>query len=182
MSARQTLRNDEMRELRRAGHTLQDIADRYGLTRQRVGQLIGGVEVPDGVEVVGRRRRKREELRAQRTEMLRPLLASEQPVTFVRAAEVTGIPLPVVSEIARAEGWSRARQRWTRDECLAAMDEWHRTYGKPPTSYDWNVVLSRHPRSTLRNYPSSSTVANIFSGWTSARAAYAEYSRRAVNG
>ena len=165
-----------MRELRRAGYTLQDIADRYGLTRQRVSQLIGGVEVPDGTEVVGRRSRNRENLRAARTEALRPLLSGERPITFVRAAEVTGIPLPVVSEIARAQGWSRARQRWTRDECLAAMARWHEAYGKPPTSYDWNAALSRHSRSVLRDYPSSSTIANIFSGWSNARTAYAAYS------
>ncbi len=32
----------EMRELREAGESLQAIADRYGLSRQRVHQIIGG--------------------------------------------------------------------------------------------------------------------------------------------
>ena len=35
-------RADEMRELRATGSTLQAIADRYGVSRQRVHQIIGG--------------------------------------------------------------------------------------------------------------------------------------------
>jgi DNA-binding CsgD family transcriptional regulator len=40
-------RNEELRELRRQGLTLQKIANQHGITRERVRQLCVGVERPD---------------------------------------------------------------------------------------------------------------------------------------
>ena len=41
-------RNNDMKRLRQEGWTLQRIADKYGLTRARVQQIVGKVENNEG--------------------------------------------------------------------------------------------------------------------------------------
>lgn len=162
-------RNAQMCQMRSDGHTLQSIADTFGITRQRVEQITRGIKplrIAHGARVS-----RSEDRRRQRVEQLRPLLSGDDAMRLQDAAAQTGIPLPVVSSIARQEGWSKRQTVWTAEAILEAMERWHAQYGKPPTSYDWNVTLSRHPRTELLNYPASSTVANVFGGWGAAREA-----------
>lgn len=160
MTSRMTERNELIRQMRRDGHTLQAVADHFGITRQRVEQISNGVK-PDrlrhGARVEASRR-----LREQRTMQLEGLLNTPHPVGISRAAEITGIPLRVVSSIAREHGWSNWR-RWSEDEVVEAMIRWHDAYGKWPTATDWHGTLTNYDRQQLAEFPSATTVTKM--GW-----------------
>ena len=35
------------------------------------------------------------------------------------------------------------QRKWTRELVIAAMREWHKRYGRPPSSYDWSRTHAR---------------------------------------
>jgi DNA-directed RNA polymerase sigma subunit (sigma70/sigma32) len=54
------VRRDRMREMRKKGMTLQQVADKYGISRQRVFAILGSSRVAGKIFVRGWSRRCRE--------------------------------------------------------------------------------------------------------------------------
>jgi Homing endonuclease associated repeat len=70
---------------------------------------------------------------------------------------------------------------WPKDRILQKLREWVRSYGEPPTAYDWSPGLARAqaPRIVARveerweagDWPSTNTVQEAFGSWNTAIAA-----------
>ncbi len=65
--------------------------------------------------------------------------------------------------------------RWTHELVLGAMLEWHRRFGRLPTSYDWSATHARKrggealERLTAERWPPASVVGPLFGNWARAR-------------
>ena len=74
-------------------------------------------------------------------------------------------------------------RRWTRERMVEAMLDWHRRYGRLPSSYDWSRTHARRrggealERLNDGDWPSASVVGGIFGTWAAALAAAAEEPR-----
>jgi hypothetical protein len=66
--------------------------------------------------------------------------------------------------------------RWTRELVLDAMRAWQERHGRWPSSYDWSRTHARHRGHAALaaveagDWPSSSTVSDLFGTWAAARA------------
>ncbi len=83
-------RDREMFELRAAGWTLRQIGERYGISRQRVDEIVrdrGGPELPD---VIAARRAREAEIMQERSEEIRQWWRAGLPITVI--AERLGLP------------------------------------------------------------------------------------------
>jgi hypothetical protein len=74
---------------------------------------------------------------------------------FVRS-DTGWVPvIEVPLEITRATVLRNPRARWTRESVIVAIQEFHRRYGRPPASTDWNVAHAKalgHPEKVERFY------------------------------
>ncbi|MGZ4180688.1 MAG: homing endonuclease associated repeat-containing protein [Solirubrobacteraceae bacterium] len=103
-------RDREMFELRAAGWTLRQIGERYGISRQRVDEIVrdrGGPELPDVIEA---RRAREAEIMRKRSEEIRQWWRAGLPVTIIAAR--LGLPA--------------ARVQRSIDSVLTPMDRAHR--------------------------------------------------------
>jgi len=66
--------------------------------------------------------------------------------------------------------------KWTRARVRDAMLAWRDRYGRLPTSYDWSRTHARRrggqalARLSDGDWPSSTTVTDLYDSWTAARA------------
>lgn len=103
-------RDREMFELRAAGWTLRQIGERYGISRQRVDEIVrdrGGPKLPD---VIAARRAREAEIMQERSEDIRQWWRAGLPITII--AEQLGLPA--------------ARVQRAIDGVLTPMDRAHR--------------------------------------------------------
>ena len=85
-------RDREMFELRAAGWTLRQIGERYGISRQRVDEIVrdrGGPELPD--VIAARRRTRGPRSWRQRSEDIRQWWRAGLPIAVI--AERLGLPV-----------------------------------------------------------------------------------------
>lgn len=52
------------------------------------------------------------------------------------------------------------RRSWSKEEIIAAMQEWAAEYGEPPTTTDWRKSSPQHPTAV--------TVHTLFGSWSAA--------------
>ncbi len=70
-------------------------------------------------------------------------------------------------------------RRWTCEQVLAAMRQWHARYGRLPSSYDWSRTHAQWrggealERLSRGSWPSASAVTGVYGSWSAARAAVA---------
>lgn len=74
-----------------------------------------------------------------------------------------------------------ANRIWTEETILAAMHEWYRLFGRPPSMLDWNLALAaykklpnlsaRRERFGRGRFPTANSVLNRFGTWRAALAA-----------
>jgi hypothetical protein len=103
-------RDREMFELRAAGWTLRQIGERYGISRQRVDEIVrdrGGPELP---AVIAARRAREAEIMQRRSEEIRQWWRAGAPITII--AERLALPA--------------ARVHRSIDTVLTPMDRAHR--------------------------------------------------------
>src|SRR5690349_9406970 len=83
-----------------------------------------------------------------------------------------------------AEGYTKRRTKWTEEEVIAKIKEWHDLYGDFPAATDWNSSdtrrAARHHAELTRNWltrvrrfesgewPWTGTVYKLFGGWNKA--------------
>src|SRR5690349_9799005 len=83
-------RDREMFELRAAGWTLRQIGERYGISRQRVDEIVRDRGGPELSAVIAARRASEAEIMQRRSEEIRQWWRAGSPVTII--AERLGLP------------------------------------------------------------------------------------------
>lgn len=166
-------RDREMFELRAAGWTLRQIGERYGISRQRVDEIVrerGGPELP---EVIAARRAREAGIIEQRAEEIREWWRAGLSVTTI--AERVGLPAArmqrtidgVLSPMDRAYRnrsiVMRTRTpRYSEEELLAGIRESASRIGRTPTQEQYRVHAQELGLASIL------TLGKRFGGWQAA--------------
>jgi hypothetical protein len=163
-------RLDDMIARRGAGETLDDIGRVYGVTRERVRQILR--DAGPSIDLVRsvRADQDREAVSARRSDVLAAFRRGDAPGQI---AAVFGFREHAVRELIRAEASDadrvtrraahdrHAEQRYTDDDLLAAIKEVAERYGRAPSSGEYAAA------STGGMLPSLPTIHNRL-GWANA--------------
>jgi hypothetical protein len=151
-------RNRIILKRRLAGETLQEIAEDYGLTRERVRQIVNNLNPTANKEVKERRSKINAELRYYCPDCGKEVkYGGRTPGTRCMDCSLAQPPY------------------WTPDRIVDAMIEFRRLTGRWPSASDWNPALARtaaldHEERTQRYYnhdwPSTTTVNTRFGRWS----------------
>lgn len=162
MTRRQnTTRNEALRALRDEGWTMDELAARFGITRQRVSQILGGDS----------RRMNNQTLTARNARVLELLRAGRHPAEV--AAEV-GLAEYTVRRVARKAGVALPSGTWDQARVMEAVLRWRMRHGgRWPEAADWAVAA-------VPEHPSAAFVANLFGSWERAMAATREWLDKAA--
>lgn len=152
-------RNAAMIELRRQGWTLEQIGELYGVSRQRVEQILkrDAPEVQDAARIE----------RVARSEALHRCIDCGE-------WRQSGY---LVDRCKRC--YVLSQTIWTQEAVVAAIQDYADQYGEPPTAHEWNPALARQlgrPDLGERFYqdgcwPHTHTVQQRFGSWNAAIAA-----------
>ncbi len=163
----------QMQALRQQGWSLDEIALRFGVSRERVRQILRAHGGPDAHDIATARRR-RAEVRAEErvAELLALWRAGEQPR---RAADKLGLQAAAcqstierfatdVDRAARKASMAGARrvQTYSDHDIILALTSVSTRVGRVPSAKEY----AAHAR--VLNYPSLPTVLNRMGGWTNA--------------
>jgi len=165
-------RLDKIVRLRKDGHTLAEIASRFGVTRERIRQLLRAAESSVDSEAV-RSAQRSEAARRVSDELLAGFRAGRESTEVAREHGVTvsaanQVIRELVTEADRAErSRSLGRRRgpgttYSREELIGAVQEVASRVGRVPTSNDYSDQASRS------GLPSLPTVTNRLGGWANA--------------
>lgn len=141
-------------EMRRNGASLRAIGDRYGVTRERIRQIVAD-NYPAVISYVAEGKEAE-----RRKKMTCPDCGGRKARSSARCFQCS-------SEIGT---------KWTQERIIAAMQEYHERYGKTPSCTEWNPALARWrkmPDVAQRFYsdgcwPHVTTVIDRFGSWTAA--------------
>lgn len=148
-------------ELRKPGRTLQMIADREGISRQRVAQLVGKLH----------RRYPVGQTADERAEIVVELAVAARSDDEI--AEETGVSVSTVRQYRRRAGIHRPDpgKKWTPELIIEFAQKWYERFGSL-SSTDWSVSYLRiwgHEARLKRFYelgaPHSGTVLQYFPNW-----------------
>jgi transcriptional regulator with XRE-family HTH domain len=141
-------RDREMCELRTAGWTLRQIGERYGISRQRVDEIVRDRGGPDLSAVIAARRAREADVIEQRAQEIRDWWRAGLPVTTI--AQRIGLPAArvhrsidtVLSPMDRAHRnrsiVMRTRTpRYSEEELTAGMREIAHRIGRTPTQEEY---------------------------------------------
>jgi transposase len=169
-------RGGQMAALRRQGFSLDEIAMRFGVSRERVRQILRAYGGPGRDDVVAARRRRAEQLAEERVD---ELLAFWRAGTGVRSlARELGLQTAAcrrtieryatdVDRAARTTAMSGSRVALTYSEAdiILALTAAAARLGRVPSAKEYDA-MTRTP-----NHPSLPTVLNRMGGWSNAVAA-----------
>jgi hypothetical protein len=141
-------------ELRRNGASLRSIGDRYGVSRERIRQIVHD-HYPSVTQQVSE---GREQARRER----------------VICPDCGGVKAPTAKKCRACKIANDTR--WTRERIISAMQEYHRLHGTTPSCTAWNPSLARwrnSPELADKFYsdgcwPSVQTVQIRFGSWNAA--------------
>jgi predicted DNA-binding protein YlxM (UPF0122 family) len=146
-----------MRKELLAGATLQEIADRESVSKQRISQVVGKLNRP-------------EPQYQQKVAKLFKAGKSDEQI-----AAKLGISLSYVQYLRQQSNLWRYRgpaRKWTPELILKKAQEWYKKYGYSPMPTDWSPWLARkygHAERVKRFYklgaPHVSTVYKHFPTW-----------------
>jgi len=163
-----------MARLREQGHSLDEIALRFAVSRERVRQILHAHGGPDTRNVAAaRRRRAEQQVQARIAELLALWRAGEE---LGRAASALGLPAAIcrdaiarsASELDRFErkaSLARARNgatTYSDRDIIAAVSAMAAHLGRVPSAKEY-ALLARE-----LELPCLTTVANRIGGWTNA--------------
>ncbi len=166
-------RMSQMRALRERGFSLDEIALRFGVSRERVRQILRVHGAPDPQDIAEARRRRAEQQAEMRIDELLALWrAGEQPRS---AADKLGLQRAAcrstierfatdVDRAARKASMAGARrvQTYSDRDIILALTSVSTRVGRVPSAKEY----AAHAR--ILNYPSLPTVLNRMGGWTHA--------------
>lgn len=140
-----------MLRMRNSGATLEQIADTYGLTRQRVWQIIGSSGKNARMDIA--------------VEKAKYYISENPMATWKEVAAYTGCSMESLKNHGVEKAPARTNnRRWTRAEAVTAGLRWKKKHGKAPTS---------STRMT-GDMPSTVTIYRIFGNWNEFRKALDE--------
>jgi hypothetical protein len=118
-----------------ADNTLAPLGDVFGLTAERVHQILAARGVTTRLGHEGTR------LAAQdRAAEIRRLAADHTKAEIV---ERLGVSSAIVRRATGPGVFADARgQRWTRELVVQRIQEYDRCHGHPPSAVDWNVGMA----------------------------------------
>ena len=171
-------RNHEMVARRRRGQTLDEIGQYFGLTRERVRQIIKGIDPTLVAREVGKIKRKvrAEKVSLARNEIRRKIYGQWDSISHLTVAEI-GIKLEI-SEVAIKDALSRTRlailegnevrdnanmQQFTDAQIKKALRD-AATLGTPLTAKKYASLL----KSGQIQGPSAPRLVQRFGGWIAA--------------
>ncbi len=163
----------QMQSLRQHGWSLDEIALRFGVSRERVRQILRAHGGPDPQDIADARRRRAEAHAEERIDELLSLWrAGEQPRS---AADKLGLQAAAcrstidrfatdVDRAARKASMAGARriQQYSDRDIILALTSVSTRVGRVPSAKEYAL----HAREC--NYPSLPTVLNRMGGWTHA--------------
>jgi Homing endonuclease associated repeat/Sigma-70, region 4/helix-turn-helix, Psq domain len=161
------------------GATLQEVGDEFGVTRERVRQILkaAGYSTEEARKTLARTTRcSREEEAVTRLHggaTIQSVAQSlDMTVSAVRALAKKFAPS--ASEDLR-KGSRVPNGYWTKERILDAIRAWADTYGSPPHATDWNVAAlrardykEREERFLSGLWPHLTTVQSKFGNWNQA--------------
>jgi hypothetical protein len=150
-------------------NTLAEIGDVFGLTRERVRQILNERDV-----TTRRGRRSRDAVQAaeERDAEIRRLAGDH---TQAEVMQLLGVSRATVQRAA-GTGLFRGSTKWTQELVIQGIQEYAKKYGRPPTSVAWNVAMARREgRQDLVDrfyadgcWPHISTIQRFFPKWNDA--------------
>jgi predicted transcriptional regulator len=147
MSTLMEMRSEEVRRLRSEGLKLREIAQRTGISRSYVSQLI---KDSDGSKALARKRK------ANCVDCGTPI-RSDEPSRRGRQLRC----------VECHKTFAHETRLWPAERIIDAMRLWNETFGSPPTSTAWSYTVAT-PEDLLRlregDWPRTSTVAVEFDG------------------
>jgi transposase len=163
----------QMQALREQGWGLDEIARRFGVSRERVRQILRAHGGPDPQNIADAKRRRAERQAEERIdELLACWRAGEQPRTTagrlgLQAAACRSTIARFATEVdraARKASLARARrvQTYSDHDIILALTSVGTLVGRVPSAKEYAV----HARAL--NYPSLPTVLNRMGGWLQA--------------
>lgn len=158
MSYTENSRNEDMFRMRSSGATLQEIGSTFGISRERVRQIVGTEN-----------KNSRYEMAVQRAEKF----ISENPnACWNEVTAVSGLSSRALRSrgVNKRPAYGNAR-RWTELELVDAAFRWKDEHKKFPSSHEW--TNGAQPPA----FPSYNTVHRRFGSW----AAYIETVKRIEN-
>jgi hypothetical protein len=167
-------RAHRMAELREQGHLLDEIALIFGVSRERVRQILRAHGGPDAQQVAAaRRRRIEQQVHARIDELLGMWRAGQPPAS---AASALGLQAAAcrsaiardateVDRAARKASLAKARAMttiYTDGDIAAAVSAVAAGLGRVPSAKEYGALARE------RDYPCLATVLNRMGGWTNA--------------
>jgi transposase-like protein len=150
------------KEVLEDGTTIKQLAERNGVTHQRIQQLIG--------PLYGQSHRNRVDAKLNNVIELIRLRKSDEEI-----AACLGISLGSTKMLRLRAGIHRSNRlyKWTRAKVIAKALEWHERYGYTPSACDWNPSflknhgdLERSERFYESGAPHLNTVRRLFGNWS----------------
>jgi hypothetical protein len=157
---------DRVRERRRAAQLARHYRDEEGLTIAEIARRLGRAEATIKAYLYDPVGEKAREVKAR----YRGTCRSCGAPTSARKGKGDAY-----AYCRRCHPGAIARE-WTREQVREAMRNWQERYGTPPSSYDWSRTHAsrRGPEALDRleggEWPSASTVSELYGSWAAARA------------
>lgn len=167
-------REQRMAQMRLAGKTLEQIGREFGVSRERVRQILRDAGGPTRSDVNDAKRKRqmaiRDRLRRDVEESVRPLLAARGPMSALEVAEHTGLHVEIVAEHwptdlvhMRIRETKGVEQTWADDEIYESLRE-AAIYEFPLTAKGYSDLL----RVGQVRGPSLQRINQRFGGWANA--------------
>ncbi len=162
-----------------SGETLQEVGDFYGVTRERVRQILSasGFSTKEARKQRGDvKRRAREARVVARLRETRNIqaVAREFNMTVGEVRKLAETLAPEAKEEVK-NGSRVPNGYWTKARILDAIQRWVKQYGAPPHATDWNIAAirargyaEREERFINGLWPGVNTVRTKFGNWNDA--------------
>lgn len=142
-----TLRAQDMCDRRAAGETLEEIGKRYGLSRERVRQIIETVGGPTGSEVKDLRAKRQAKQVAEDAARLRKLMHQNPGRTRAELAELSGIPANRIGELLGEDARflvtvKGSRERFSDEDIFRALRDAAALLDKPLSNVRYATVAA----------------------------------------
>lgn len=141
-------RVEDMLRMRSEGATLQQIGDAYGLTRERVRQIIGTTEKGARLSLAARK--------------ANDYIKENPSATWSEVAAVAGASPTTLQRQGVIKNRAPYGRRWTKERIIDAGLRWKAKHGKYPNSSVWLYIQND-------DYPSAATVYRTFESWPAYR-------------
>lgn len=150
-------RTKDMVAMRERGITLKKIGEKYGVSRERVRQILRD----NGIESWRTKEDKR---------LKEAIIKAEAYIATYPDATWDEVSLHVGVSRQRLQQYGFQKEkafyiRWTKETAIEAGFAWQRKYGRFPNSFDWQSS-GRRMFNDRDEYPCYMTISRLFGGWS----------------